>query len=670
MNELSTSDQHFYDLNFPPGTTANKVPNKIISEFAPITPEKGKRVEGRQLSETVNLCSEGINQEGNKEGTKANNPDRIECSNELTQPITDFMLAQPSRENHNPDMGGSHDTEINKTPQQKPKRRKHRPKVVTEHKPKRTPKSAATNTDSKENQTPKPKRKYVRKKPLNKDSTPLPAEAGGESYEPKTLRSIKKSARRSLNFDKEEQPRDENSTCVSTFNLHSDVQAQNRCNKENLAQSTTQLPDRVEVMVENIQKEGNTCNLFHALNQALPASDGQAPSTPLPAKTNPPRRRKRNAPSQKENNEGETGQLIIKSQEDMMRIISHLDTQPRGPDDKDSTSTLVTEEGQANRYYSRATDPANTCITKEIGVRYDMLQAYERMSWVHFPNSHKKKRTEKGQHSTTSSASSSITALTTFSGQESRVDPSMSTTNCWISSQSDANGVPTSLEEAQQSGLQDKVQSIECIRGIIQSEKFTKKRSRGIYRARDSISLSRIVDCNMYLNYPGGHTLAQCDRQESNNSPRSHPNIEAIVANMQSTLARKKRTKKRNTFVNPTLPRAKDLQMHHRIALNDHRTTPEVLWNQMSIEAISEQLKLLDINREGNHIPCQEQNAITLYKMGNPEQNALVLYRRDGTLVPFYPIKKRRPRPKVDLDDETNRGIDASRLGRDQLWIQ
>lgn len=75
----------------------------------------------------------------------------------------------------------------------------------------------------------------------------------------------------------------------------------------------------------------------------------------------------------------------------------------------------------------------------------------------------------------------------------------------------------------------------------------------------------------------------------------------------------------------------------------------------MSIEAISEQLKLLDINREGNHIPCQEQNAITLYKMGNPEQNALVLYRRDGTLVPFYPIKKRRPRPKVDLDDETNR---------------
>lgn len=41
------------------------------------------------------------------------------------------------------------------------------------------------------------------------------------------------------------------------------------------------------------------------------------------------------------------------------------------------------------------------------------------------------------------------------------------------------------------------------------------------------------------------------------------------------------------------------------------------------------------------------------------EQNALVLYQRDGTLVPFEgafnPIKKRKPRPKVNLDDETTR---------------
>lgn len=37
------------------------------------------------------------------------------------------------------------------------------------------------------------------------------------------------------------------------------------------------------------------------------------------------------------------------------------------------------------------------------------------------------------------------------------------------------------------------------------------------------------------------------------------------------------------------------------------------------------------------------------------EENALVPYAGDGAVVPYEAIKKRRPRPKVDLDQETNR---------------
>lgn len=40
------------------------------------------------------------------------------------------------------------------------------------------------------------------------------------------------------------------------------------------------------------------------------------------------------------------------------------------------------------------------------------------------------------------------------------------------------------------------------------------------------------------------------------------------------------------------------------------------------------------------------------------EQKALVPYKGDGTIIPyegFDPIKRRKPRPKVDLDPETNR---------------
>lgn len=36
------------------------------------------------------------------------------------------------------------------------------------------------------------------------------------------------------------------------------------------------------------------------------------------------------------------------------------------------------------------------------------------------------------------------------------------------------------------------------------------------------------------------------------------------------------------------------------------------------------------------------------------EENAIILYKGDGAIIP-YEIKKRKPRPKVDLDLETER---------------
>lgn len=79
----------------------------------------------------------------------------------------------------------------------------------------------------------------------------------------------------------------------------------------------------------------------------------------------------------------------------------------------------------------------------------------------------------------------------------------------------------------------------------------------------------------------------------------------------------------------------------------------------MLADEIVERLKHLDVNAESSDIVYKDQNALVSYNIGNENQNALVLYRRDGTIVPFdgtfESIKKRRPRPKVDLDDETNR---------------
>uniref|UniRef100_A0A1J3FB03 Transcriptional activator DEMETER n=1 Tax=Noccaea caerulescens TaxID=107243 RepID=A0A1J3FB03_NOCCA len=58
---------------------------------------------------------------------------------------------------------------------------------------------------------------------------------------------------------------------------------------------------------------------------------------------------------------------------------------------------------------------------------------------------------------------------------------------------------------------------------------------------------------------------------------------------------------------------------------------------------------------------CQDSVDEIIYRLHNlilgeksREQNELVLYREDGAIVP-YEAKKQKPRPKVDLDDETTR---------------
>ncbi|XP_071700920.1 DNA glycosylase/AP lyase ROS1-like [Rutidosis leptorrhynchoides] len=55
----------------------------------------------------------------------------------------------------------------------------------------------------------------------------------------------------------------------------------------------------------------------------------------------------------------------------------------------------------------------------------------------------------------------------------------------------------------------------------------------------------------------------------------------------------------------------------------------------------------------------KSRNALVPYVSGYHEKNALVVYQQNGSLVPyegaFNPVRRRKPRAKVDLDDETNR---------------
>lgn len=81
---------------------------------------------------------------------------------------------------------------------------------------------------------------------------------------------------------------------------------------------------------------------------------------------------------------------------------------------------------------------------------------------------------------------------------------------------------------------------------------------------------------------------------------------------------------------------------------------PAITWRS-PIEEIAECLQHLDLNRES--IQDQYQYGEITYQNKFQTENALVIYRRDGSIVPFAGsfIRRRKPRPKVDLDDETAR---------------
>ncbi|MED6160134.1 hypothetical protein PIB30_048508 [Stylosanthes scabra] len=110
----------------------------------------------------------GMNNSRNTQGTSY-----IDCQQideEKKGPVVGFDTVYTPSEVDSHQQRNINDTDLNQTPQQKQRRRKHRTKVIVEGKPTRTRKPTnKDNVQPKENSTGK--RKYVRKKGINKDFT-------------------------------------------------------------------------------------------------------------------------------------------------------------------------------------------------------------------------------------------------------------------------------------------------------------------------------------------------------------------------------------------------------------------------------------------------------------------------------------------------------------------
>ncbi|KVI09651.1 DNA glycosylase [Cynara cardunculus var. scolymus] len=173
--------------------------------------------------------------------------------------------------------------------------------------------------------------------------------------------------------------------------------------------------------------------------------------------------------------------------------------------------------------------------------------------------------------------------------------------------------------------------------------------------------------------YIQGHDIGSKTAIMSWNLPPPTPSKETsryAVTAYPATSLEKRQTAKPNSY-NQRLNGLNQMFQHHR---NDPlkgyqqpttvaRGRPRKQKPELSVDDITYRL-------EGLHI----------YDGNKKEQHELVLYRGSNALIPFEPIKKRIPRPKVDLDPETDRlwrllmgkegseGAETLENGKEKWW--
>ncbi|GMI96634.1 demeter-like 1, REPRESSOR OF SILENCING1 [Hibiscus trionum] len=660
--------QILYDLNLPAETM------DAVTDFAPVTPYKAKNEESKDVSEIKDLiienrATEARDEQANERAAARADVNGLQCSKEIQTPVTESSLAAtPNEENHNLDDGGDYLIDLNRTPQKKQRRRKHRPKIIGEGKP-RTKKSVTPKSnDAQEN--PTGKRKYVRKNGPGEKAEIPPGETNVENstskvkyvrrmglkkdsvstileseHVPETLQLNRKSCVRALNFDKEGQERGESYAFKPACNLNS--RTENFWKEGSQSENTMQICGGPDLAAENTQTGNSQC-LKQKLKDNVSLPDDQAPGTPLPAKNNRPRKR----PSTRFTiHDG-----LQKNGQNVLQPNAHFPA--RSPDYSNCCTDSVLEGGQVSQLKtnnSTATTQADTSTIYSQGSQYNNFCIYQMIPGMQFAHFSRRKRTVRRQNSVISSASAStsITGVKSLVPAEACLVDNIEANPHRFSS----SGVPDELEETRSFSL-NKMQTSNCIMASIQIQSLKKKRTRGITRVRDLASLNGIAQCKRYREFNSSQSPVDYDLRDTGNSDQPHTIIEALITEIKAKLPKKKRTKKRSCLVNST-----------------------TLWKQMfSADALDEQSNHLDINREGIPVTYQEQNAIVPYNlrykehngivpynlrykeqnaivpynMRYKEQKALVLYR-DRTMVQFDPTKKRHPRPKVELDEETNR---------------
>ncbi|MCD7468633.1 hypothetical protein HAX54_007016 [Datura stramonium] len=648
-----------FNLNSPTRITDEVLSSNNAFQFEPITPDqiKNKGLASGAPSLDINETPIAKHVRASEDTLKRVEANDLQQNKEqsglvlnISELLEDHVLTNPDEQH----------AEQNNTPQQKRRRKKHRPKVVIEGEHKRTPKPKTPQQHSSK-ETKREKRKYVRRNKIEEPpgtpsdkvnditshedrlprsgqiqrakrtyvrrnivnkSAPNPAEEG--TIDRPNVSRPRRSSRRSLNFDSESRLSDENSSHWPSSiveDLHENQSNSSVHSGKGIGATTAKTGLGSVYDITCLNQELRTCQTHHEMSYP-------GPSTLKKIGLN---HGKFAVSNQNEISRGKC--KIVFSDETHDKQASILEMTPKSPNSSNcSSSTCLiqeTPERALKRRRSFRTGEAELYSTNVRGALFNSMQAYQAMlpanepyahstQGMHFPAIYKKKRTEKSHHSATSYTKPFTCEVNYLSLSQSNIGLSQASR----SANDEAN---------------NRMQNQELVPAFVEAEGLRRKRSKNISKVRDLASLLEI--CKHFPTPPVKEAMISEFGERYQNSDQPNTCMEALVADTRAIMKTKKRSK-RSILVSST---ASHMYARSQFTTNARGSIPAITWRS-PVDEIAERLQHLDLNRE----------SIQQYQYA---ENALVIYQRDGSILPFAGsfVRKRRPRPKVDLDDETTR---------------
>ncbi|XP_073276881.1 uncharacterized protein [Primulina huaijiensis] len=612
------------NFHSPIKTSTNSTTVKsVLSPFEPLTPEKLGKAGCESAMSYFSKGEMHIEEDATVDKILS---DKVKESQSCATNSTQLP------ENHKPDKEGAEETDLKKTPNPKPRKKRHRPKVIVESQPRKSPKPAAENQPFSSGTT-KVKRKYVRRKGANNlNNTPLEEGKSGTD----SNKSPPKPSTESPDFSsgttkvKRKYVRKKGVNHLNNTSLEG-VKSETDSNKSPNSKDTP-IEKRKCVRKRGINKPGAT-----KLDEG---SIGAANGKFVRLTRNSCRKSLNFDLESQEKDEGSSycrsSNRDIKSQEENLNAKDNLKAtmqcRHRMEAAMEKTDVGVTYE--------------SACFTNQV------LKVYRSKPERHSPNLLPHANmcplhddyTLTVERVATRGKCQIVFSNVTHDKEENSVQVTINP-DCRLTSSipNDSNCSNSKCLNTESNERNYKRQRVDTAVGA----EICSTNATGIFYNSLQTQNTGKNDGTPIMHFPvfynnvrseTGHNTAKCSLQSTNHENLGKHPLRDI------TTAVKEQSNMCNCdgFIN---------LMGSPVAAKFRYVS--------TIDAITEQLNKLDLKAESNQVSARNQSAIVACHTFYQEHYALVPYQRGEAVIPFdnsfNQVKRRRPRPKVELDGETIR---------------